>query len=165
QVLEEIATDHFMPSMFARTRDSSAPAVSRTLRQLLEKDLVAVSVSPDDGRQRKYALTAKGTRTMARLRAARQDAIDAIWMDLAPAHVRAFTRFAQKLSDRLERYLVDTGGPSSARPLRGLRASDAPGPPRPSVAPRGAGLLLDQRDRGTPGASRGRTPREESLDQ
>ena len=48
QVLEEIATDHFMPSMFARTRDSSAPAVSRTLRQLLEKDLVAVSVSPDD---------------------------------------------------------------------------------------------------------------------
>src|SRR5262249_16138233 len=70
-----------------------------------EKDLVAVSVSPDDGRQRKYGLTARGTRTMARLRAARQDAIDAIWMDLDPAHVRAFTRFAQKLSDRLARAL------------------------------------------------------------
>ena len=38
--------------------------------------------------------------------------------------------------------LVDTGGPSSARPLRGLRASDAPGPRRPSLAPLGAGLLL-----------------------
>src|SRR5262249_21645248 len=38
--------------------------------------------------------------------------------------------------------IVDTVGPSSARPLRGLRASDAPGPRRPSVAPLGAGLLL-----------------------
>src|SRR5262245_22711904 len=38
-----------------------------------------------------------------------------------------------------------TGGPCSARPLRGLRASDAPGPRRPSVAPRGAGLLLASR--------------------
>src|SRR5262249_40192543 len=36
---------------------------------------------------------------------------------------------------------VDTGGPSSARPLRGLRASDTPGPRRPSLAPLGAGLL------------------------
>jgi AcrR family transcriptional regulator len=35
---------------------------------------------------------------------------------------------------------VGTGGPSSARPPRGLRASDAPGPRRPSVAPFGAGL-------------------------
>src|SRR5437867_11544825 len=35
---------------------------------------------------------------------------------------------------RLEVFLVrpvDPGGPSSARPLRGLRASDAPGPRRP----------------------------------
>src|SRR5215475_9628268 len=36
---------------------------------------------------------------------------------------------------------VDTGGPCGARPLRGLRASDAPGPRRPGVAPHGAGLL------------------------
>jgi DNA-binding MarR family transcriptional regulator len=108
QVLEEIATEHFMPSMFARTRDSSAPAVSRTLRQLLEKQLVAVSVSPDDGRQRRYELTGKGMRTMAKLRAARQAAIDAIWMDLNPAQVRAFARFARDLSARLERYVGQT---------------------------------------------------------
>ena len=36
-VLEEIATEHFMPSMFARARESSAAAVSKTLRQLSEK--------------------------------------------------------------------------------------------------------------------------------
>lgn len=108
QVLEEIATEHFMPSMFARTRDSSAPAVSRTLRQLLEKGLVAVTVSREDGRHRRYELTARGARTMARLRAARQAAIDAIWMELDPREVRAFTRFAQALGDRLERYLVHT---------------------------------------------------------
>src|SRR5262249_39544449 len=36
--------------------------------------------------------------------------------------------------------LVSTGGPCSARPRRGLRASDPPGPRR--VAPLGAGLLL-----------------------
>ena len=37
---------------------------------------------------------------------------------------------------------VGTGGPSSAHPLRGVRASDAPGRCRPSVAHLGAGLLL-----------------------
>ncbi len=37
-VLEEIALDHFMPSMFARQRESSAAAVSKTLRQLLSRN-------------------------------------------------------------------------------------------------------------------------------
>ena len=105
QVLEEIATEHFMPSLFARARDSSAAGVSRTLRQLLEKQLIAVSVSPADGRQRQYGLTAKGARTMARLRTARQSAIDAIWLDLDPGGIRAFTRFARTLAERLEQYL------------------------------------------------------------
>lgn len=44
-VLEEISTEHFVPSMFARTRASSAAAVSKTLRQLLNKELVSVSLS------------------------------------------------------------------------------------------------------------------------
>ena len=33
---------------------------------------------------------------------------------------------------------VDTGGPSGARPLRGLRSSAAPGPPSPLAAARGS---------------------------
>jgi len=32
RVLEEISTEHFIPSMFARSRDSSAAAVSKILR-------------------------------------------------------------------------------------------------------------------------------------
>jgi len=61
RVLEEIATEHFMPSMFARGRRSTAAAVSRIIRQLLDKQLVSVSVSRTDGRQRRYVLTAKGS--------------------------------------------------------------------------------------------------------
>ena len=41
-----------MPSLFARHRDSSPPAVSRIIRQLLRKRLITVSVSATDGRQR-----------------------------------------------------------------------------------------------------------------
>src|ERR1700675_320084 len=60
QVLEEIATDHFMPSLFARRRESSAAAVSRLVRQLLDKRLVSAAAHDHDGRQRQYVLTAKG---------------------------------------------------------------------------------------------------------
>src|SRR3984957_429530 len=41
RVLEEISTEHFIPSMFARSRDSSAAAVSKILRQLLNAGLVS----------------------------------------------------------------------------------------------------------------------------
>src|SRR5262245_45585332 len=74
QVLERIATEPFMPSMFARHRESSAAAVSRLTRQLLEKRLVSVSVSAKDGRQREFVLTPKGRRTLAGLRASREAA-------------------------------------------------------------------------------------------
>src|SRR5512142_3093459 len=57
-LLEEIASEHFMPSMFARTRESSAAAVSKALRQLLDKGLVSVGLSKEDGRHRAYLLTA-----------------------------------------------------------------------------------------------------------
>src|SRR5512145_2872283 len=58
-VMEEIATLHFMPSMFAKHRSSSAAAVSKTLRQLADKGLIRSSLSKADGRQRDYELTAK----------------------------------------------------------------------------------------------------------
>jgi hypothetical protein len=58
-VMEEIATLHFMPSMFAKNRSSSAAAVSKTLRQLADKGLIRSSLSKADGRQRDYELTAK----------------------------------------------------------------------------------------------------------
>jgi len=57
EVLERIATEHFMPSLFARHRASSAAAVSRLIRQLLDKRLVSVSARAHDGRQRQYVLT------------------------------------------------------------------------------------------------------------
>src|SRR5688572_9901830 len=75
-VLEEISTEHFMPSMFARQRESTAAAVSKILRQLLDKELVVVSLSAEDGRQRHYELTDAGRRSLGRLRAERERAID-----------------------------------------------------------------------------------------
>ncbi len=103
-VLEEIATQHFMPSMFAKTRDSSAAAVSKTLRQLLEKDLVSVGLSKDDGRQRAYLPSAKGKRVLEALRKERALAIEEIWLPLDAAQLRSFVAFGNQLSDWLEHY-------------------------------------------------------------
>lgn len=108
-VLEEIATEHFMPSMFARRRQSSPAAVSKTLRQLADKGLIAAGVAKDDGRQRAYVLTPKGEATMRRLRENRQVAIDAIWADLDQKDLRTFARFSGQLADRLERYAERIG--------------------------------------------------------
>ena len=104
RVLEEIATEHFMPSMFARGRRSTPAAVSRTVRQLLDKRLVSVSVSADDGRHRHYVLTPKGRRMLAALRARRRDAIEAVWMHFDAPALAAFTRFSAELIERLETY-------------------------------------------------------------
>jgi len=103
-VLEEISTEHFMPSMFARVRQSSAAAVSKTLRQLLDKELVRVSVSPDDGRQRRYGLTDKGAAVQRELRRQRESAIRAIWLKVAPGRLKDFTTIADELADRLGAY-------------------------------------------------------------
>lgn len=101
-ILEEISTEHFMPSMFARRRESSAAAVSKTIRQLVEKELVEVSPNKTDGRQRDYQLSAKGKRVMARLRRARESAIDQVWQKLNPEQVKQFNAFATDLSTRLK---------------------------------------------------------------
>ena len=104
EVLERIATAHFMPSMFARDRATSAAAVSRLIRQLIEKRLITASARADDGRQREYVLTAKGKRTLATVRDRRQAAIDAIWAPLDPQTLDAFVRAGDALIARIEAY-------------------------------------------------------------
>jgi DNA-binding MarR family transcriptional regulator len=103
-VLEEIAREHFMPSMFAKTRESSAAAVSKTLRQLLDKDLVSVTLSKSDGRQRAYVLTTKAKRILESLRQERELAIQKIWLTLDRDEIENFAAFANQLTLRLEQY-------------------------------------------------------------
>jgi DNA-binding MarR family transcriptional regulator len=103
-VLEEISTEHFMPSMFARRRESSAAAVSKILRQLSDKRLISASVSKEDARQRKYGLTARGEDVMRRIRKSRMDAIQKVWQPLARADVQEFTQISARLLERLETY-------------------------------------------------------------
>ncbi len=104
QVLEEVSGETFMPSMFARRRDTSPAAVSRTLRQLLDGDFVRVTIGTDDGRQRVYRLTAKGQRALERLAQRRSEAIVAIWAPFGGEELRRFSKFADELADRLEQY-------------------------------------------------------------
>jgi DNA-binding MarR family transcriptional regulator len=113
RVLEEAEGEDFMPSMFARRRACSPAAVSRTLRQLLDRGLVSASIGASDGRQRVYRLTAKGRRRLAELRENRARAIEAVWEDLPPEQLQAFTRFACDLAERLEAYL-GSGRPGSS---------------------------------------------------
>jgi DNA-binding MarR family transcriptional regulator len=113
--LEEIATDHFMPSLFARQRESSPAAVSKILRQLIEKGVVVANIAEADGRQRRYTLTARGKRMLDRLRERREEAIRDVWLTLDSEGMCAFTEFGLRLIDRLERYAAGTSaarGPS-----------------------------------------------------
>lgn len=104
RVLEEVEGESFMPSMFARRRDTTPAAVSRTLRQLLDRDLVRATIGEGDGRQRIYRLTPKGRRTLDRLAERRADAIAAVWEKFSRSELAEFTTFATELSDRLEAY-------------------------------------------------------------
>ncbi len=106
-VLEEISTEHFMPSMFARKRESTAAAVSKTIRQLLDKGLITVSLNAHDGRQRDYELSPSGRKVMRRLQDRREQAIERVWLELPSAQVRTFATFAAKLNDKLTRLLND----------------------------------------------------------
>ncbi|HUA32540.1 MAG TPA: MarR family transcriptional regulator [Candidatus Binataceae bacterium] len=115
RALEAIATEHFMPSMFARGRKSSPAAVSKILRQLLEAGLVTVAVASRDLRQRSYALSPRGRRTLDALREARRAAIDAIWIDLPSTEVDAFDRFTRRLIARIESYERRTPGSTKPR--------------------------------------------------
>ena len=103
-VLEEIETEHFMPSMFARRRASSAAAVSKILRQLLDEGLIAVAIATGDRRCRAYSITSAGRVKLSAVRAARQLAIGTIWRGFPPRQLRSFSRFALILSRRIEDY-------------------------------------------------------------
>jgi len=112
-VLEEIATEHFMPSMFAKRRRSSPAAVSKTLRQLVDRGLVEASVDGRDARQRRYGLTAHGQLVMGKLRSERQVAIDQVWADLSVKSLDAFITFGNEITKRLEGYADTVALPGS----------------------------------------------------
>lgn len=104
RVLEGIAEEDFMPSMFARQRDLQPAAISRSLRGLAEAGLVEGRVAQGDGRQRSYRLTPRGRRVMQRLARKRAQAIASIWNDFEPRDLAGFIGFAGALADRLEAY-------------------------------------------------------------
>jgi DNA-binding MarR family transcriptional regulator len=104
-VLEEIATEHFMPSLFAQYRSVTPAAVSKLVRSLLERDLIRTSISERDRRHRNYVLTAAGRRLLDGVRRSRQSAIDEVWADLPVSELKRFAQFGDKLGDRLETYL------------------------------------------------------------
>ena len=104
RLLEEIAKPGFLPSLFARRTDVTPAAVSKVLRQLLDKDLVAVAISEQDARQRDYTPTARGRKLLARIEAARRDAVRMIWSALPPRDVSQFADLAEELATRLESY-------------------------------------------------------------
>ena len=110
RLLEEIAAPGFLPSLFARRTDVTPAAVSKVLRQLLEKDLVAVAISEQDARQRAYTPTARGRKALARIEAARQDAVRTIWSALAPRDVSQFADLSEALAARLESYARTRSG-------------------------------------------------------
>jgi DNA-binding MarR family transcriptional regulator len=113
-VLEEISTEHFMPSMFAKNEDRSRAAVSKVIRQLLDRGLVHVAISQNDGRQRDYALTDEGRAALARLRNERARAIDAIWMTLDQDTLERFNLFASDLVARIERHATQASSQASS---------------------------------------------------
>jgi DNA-binding MarR family transcriptional regulator len=104
RVLEEVSTEHFLPSLFARERECTPAAISKTLRQLLGKQLIRAAISSKDGRQRRYELTGAGRRVIEQLRGERRRAIRAIWSDLPVEEVTRFAHFAGELGDRFERF-------------------------------------------------------------
>ena len=105
-VLEKVTSEHFMPSMFAKSRDSSAAAVSKILRQLVDKELILARVDASDARQRRYELTPTGKLTMAQLRRQRELAVKSVWAPLGASELQAFTRFGTRLTERLETYAL-----------------------------------------------------------
>ena len=104
RVLERIAGGGFLPSMFARERESTRAAVSRTLRGLLERGAVQVEVSRADGRQRSYSLTASGRRLLRSVETQRRRAVDAVWGGMDPDRLREFTDFGCQIAGRMEKH-------------------------------------------------------------
>ena len=93
-----------MPSMFAREQNNTSGAISKIIRQLIEKNLIKVSISENDGRKRQYELTAKGKKTMDRLRELREEAIQEVWADLPADELKQFASFSNMLIEKLRDY-------------------------------------------------------------
>src|SRR5690606_26641655 len=87
-------------------RESSAAAVSKVLRSLVDAGLVTAAIGEDDARRRRYGPTPRGARVLQEVEASRRRAIDAVWKDLDPGALRRFARFSDELAERLETYAV-----------------------------------------------------------
>lgn len=109
QALEEVQTEHFMPSLFAHKRETTAAAVSKILRQLSEKGLIQASVSTVDARQRAYSVTDKGRGLLTTLRAERERAIREVWLQFELGELRTWSGLGQRLAERLERLAAEYG--------------------------------------------------------
>lgn len=107
RMLEEVESEHFLPSLFARERACTPAAVSKTLRALQEAGLVRARIDAQDGRQRRYSLTAAGRRRLEALRSAREEALNVIWSDLPERELARFAHFSEGLVDRLRTYARD----------------------------------------------------------
>lgn len=107
RVLEQIAAEDFMPSLFARRRARSAAAVSKVIRQLIDQRLVAVAIAEGDARQRRYTLTAAGRAAMETVRRDRERALARIWADFEPGPLARFAEFATELAERMESHARD----------------------------------------------------------
>jgi DNA-binding MarR family transcriptional regulator len=107
RVLEQIAAEDFMPSLFARRRARSPAAISKVIRQLLDQKLIAVSIAESDARQRRYALTPAGRAAMDTVRHDRERALARIWSEFEPARLARFAEFASELAERMESHARD----------------------------------------------------------
>ncbi len=107
QMLEEVQHEHFMPSLFAQQRASSAAAVSKILRQLTNKGLVVPNVSVLDGRKRNYQVTDLGQELLSQVRAQRKKAIDEVWMRLSYDELGQFAAVGATIVERLDRWAED----------------------------------------------------------
>jgi len=105
RLMEEIATEHFMPSLFAAQRSVTPAAISKLIRTLLDGGLIEVGIAAGDRRQRTYQLTTSGRDTLEGVRASRQEAIDEVWSDIPASQLDHFARFGEGLCERLERYM------------------------------------------------------------
>jgi DNA-binding MarR family transcriptional regulator len=113
QVLEEITSEHFMPSMFAERRSSSAAAVSKILRQLTDKGIITAQISERDARQRDYMVTPLGKKLLTRVRRERQRAIDEVWLKLDERDLEQFNAVGGHLVQRLDAWAQSNrSGPS-----------------------------------------------------
>jgi DNA-binding MarR family transcriptional regulator len=108
QVLEEIQTEHFMPSLFAQRRASSAAAVSKVLRQLTDKGLIIAQLSTEDARKRDYSVTQEGKRLLGRVREQRQHAIEEVWLKLSRDELIGFDSIGTQLAERLEDFAASS---------------------------------------------------------